>query len=175
MPETTVTQERKNRAEEQIRQEQKQVDYKTLDYPIALLVDKYLTGIEDNSNELFIPDSRKGMPWDNQRQSRFIEFILLGLPIVALYVSEVSSPDESKDGRLEMIDGSQRLQTLARFLTNQLTLSNLTQLTELNGIRFLDLSDTYQNKFKGYLVRVVQFTQNTTEEDRQDFYERLNS
>lgn len=140
-----------------------------------MLVDKYLTGIDDNSNELFIPDSRQGMTWDNQRQSRFIEFILLGIPIVALYVSEVSSPDESQDGRLEMIDGSQRLQTLARFLSNQLALSNLTQLTELNGVRFVDLSDAHQNKFRKQRIRVVQFTQDTTEEDRQDFYERLNS
>ena len=175
MSKTTVTPEKQHRVEEQIRQEQKQVDYKTLDYPIALLVDKYLTGIADNSNELFIPDSRKGIPWDNQRQSRLIEFILLRLPIVALYVSEVSSQDDAEDGRLEIIDGSQRLQTIARFLRNELTLSNLTQLTALNGVRFLELPDTYQNKFKGYLVRVVQFTQDTSEEDRQDFYERLNS
>ncbi|MCT7986462.1 DUF262 domain-containing protein [Laspinema sp. A4] len=175
MSEIIVTQERKHRAEQQIRQEQKQVNYRTLDYPIAMLVDKYLTGIADNSNELFIPDYRQEMTWDEKRQSKFIELILLDFQIPSLYVSEVLAENETEDIRLEIVDGSQRLQTLARFLQNQLTLCNLTLLTELNGTRFLNLSDAHQNKFKRQRIRVVQFNPDTTKEDRRDFYERFNS
>ncbi|MCT7957196.1 DUF262 domain-containing protein [Laspinema palackyanum] len=175
MSEASVTLEKMNLAEQQIRQEQKQINYTTREYPIEVLVDKYLTGIDDNSNELFIPDPHKGMRWDEEHQSNFIEFIFLGFSITGIYVSEVWSENDQDDRKLEMIDGSQRLQTLARFVNNQLTLCNLSKLTQLNGVQFASLSNALQRKFRRRSVRVVQFNPDTTEEDRRDFFERFNS
>ncbi|MGB7520410.1 MAG: hypothetical protein WA896_12330 [Spirulinaceae cyanobacterium] len=64
-----ITPEEKDIAEAQIRDRRKPVDYNTLEYPIEILVQKYLDGIDEDENELFIPDYQREMTWvkiDNQ-------------------------------------------------------------------------------------------------------------
>ena len=116
-----ITNEKKEIAEQQIRDRRKPVDYNTLEYPIEILVKKYLDGIDKDENELFIPDYQREMTWDEDRQSKFIESVLLGLPIPYIFVADIS---ESEDlARLEIIDGTQRIRTLARFIKNKLKLN----------------------------------------------------
>ena len=112
-----ITNEKKEIAEAQIRKEQTPVDYNTLEYPIEVLVKKYLDGIEEDENEIFIPDYQREMRWDEDRQSKFIESVLLGLPISYILVADVSKNEDL--ARLEIIDGTQRIRTLARFINNK--------------------------------------------------------
>jgi uncharacterized protein with ParB-like and HNH nuclease domain len=70
------------------------------------------------------------MAWDDARQSKFIESVLLGLPIPYIFVGDIRD-DENDLGRLENIDGSQRIRTLARFVNNELKLSGLKKLTKI--------------------------------------------
>ena len=48
---------------------------------------------------------------------------------------------ETDDGRLKVVDGAQRIQTLEVFL-NELVLENLKQLPALNGFRCSDIPET---------------------------------
>lgn len=43
-------------AEKQIRALQTDVDYDTREYPVGVVVSKYLEGLAEDENELFIPD-----------------------------------------------------------------------------------------------------------------------
>lgn len=114
-----ITNQRKENAEQEIRDNRKRVDYKTLEYPIEVIVQKYLDGIDEDKNEIFIPDYQRAMAWDEDTQSKFIESIMLDLPIPYIFVADVS---ESEDlTRLEIIDGTQRIRTLSRFINNELT------------------------------------------------------
>ncbi|VEP16912.1 conserved hypothetical protein [Hyella patelloides LEGE 07179] len=168
-----ITNEKKDIAEAQIRKEQTPVDYNTLEYPIEVLVNKYLDGIDEDQNEIFIPDYQREMRWDEDRQSKFIESVLLGLPIAYILVADVS---ESEDlARLEIIDGTQRIRTLARFLNNELKLNNLEKLDSLNGFTFKDLPLSRQRRFQRTTIRMIQLTEKADEEVRRDLFERINT
>ncbi len=65
-----ITNEHKEKAEEEIRDKRKRVDYNTLEYPIEVIVQKYLDGRDEDENELFIPDYQREMAWDEDRQSK---------------------------------------------------------------------------------------------------------
>ncbi|WP_246843912.1 DUF262 domain-containing protein [Hydrocoleum sp. CS-953] len=67
-----ITNEQKEAAEAEIREKQKPVDYDTKEYPVEVIVQKYMEGIEDDTNELFIPDYQREIAWDEKRQSKFI-------------------------------------------------------------------------------------------------------
>lgn len=82
-------------AEKQIYQEQRTVDYDTREFTIEIIVNKYQDGIDDDSNELFVPDYQREFVWNVERQSKFIESIVLGIPIPLIFVAE------DAEGRLE--------------------------------------------------------------------------
>ena len=168
-----ITNERKEAAEAEIRDKRKPVDYNTLEYPIEVLVDKYSTGKDEDENELFIPDYQREMTWDEDRQSKFIESVLLGLPIPYIFVADVS---ESEDlARLEIIDGTQRIRTLYNFINNKLKLTNLEKLKILNDFTFNDLPLSRQRRFQRTTIRMIQLTEEADEEVRRDLFERINT
>ncbi|MEI2578218.1 DUF262 domain-containing protein [Scytonema sp. PRP1] len=169
-----ITQERQEAAEAELREKQKPVDYDTKEYPIEILVQKYMDGIEEDANELFIPDYQREMAWDEDRQSKFIESVLLGLPIPYIFVADVCG-DEHDEARLEIIDGSQRIRTLAKFLSNELTLDKLEKLKKLNGFTFEDLPLARQRRFKRSTLRMIQLSEEADEEVRRDLFERINT
>jgi uncharacterized protein with ParB-like and HNH nuclease domain len=173
-PKPEITDEQRDAADAQIRDKQKQVNYDTKEYPVEILVQKYTTGKEDDTNELFIPDYQREMAWDDARQSKFIESVLLGLPIPYIFVADIRD-DENDEARLEIIDGSQRIRTLTRFLKNHLTLSGLKKLDKLNGFTFSDLPLARQRRFNRATLRMIQLTEEADEEVRRDLFERINT
>ena len=154
--------------ENQIEEEKKSVDYDTREFTIEIVVDKYLKNFEKNDNEIFVPDYQREFTWDEQRQSKFIESIVLGLPVPLIFLAE------NEKGRLEIVDGSQRIRTLAAFFSDELTLCNLKKLTNLNGFRFSQLSLGRQRKIKNSALRAIVLRDNTTEEIKNDIFERIN-
>ncbi|KKJ00505.1 hypothetical protein PROH_08310 [Prochlorothrix hollandica PCC 9006 = CALU 1027] len=170
---TEITTTRRDEAEAEIRDKQKPIDYDTKEYPVEILVQKYDEGRSEDENELFIPDYQREMAWDDARQSKFIESVLLGLPIPYIFVADI--PDKENEGRLEIIDGSQRIRTLAKFLSNELKLSKLEKLEKLNDFRFSDLSLPRQRRFKRTTLRMIQLTEKATEDIRRDMFERINT
>jgi Protein of unknown function DUF262 len=170
--EVAITAQQRDEAEEELREQQKTIDYNTLEYPIEILIEKYIDGLDDDTNELFIPDYQREMAWDNIRQSKFIESILLGLPIQYILVADIT---EDNNSRLEIIDGTQRIRTLARFINNELKLEALEQLKKFNNFRFDDLSLPRQRRFKRSTIRIVQLIHKTDEDIRRDMFQRLNN
>ncbi|MEY2857336.1 MAG: hypothetical protein RLZZ74_1648, partial [Cyanobacteriota bacterium] len=56
-----ITDERRENAEAEIREKQQPVDYDTKEYPIEILIQKYRDGLDEDTNELFIPDYQREM------------------------------------------------------------------------------------------------------------------
>ncbi|BAT51826.1 hypothetical protein NOS3756_07560 [Nostoc sp. NIES-3756] len=168
-----ITDEQKENAEIEIRDKTKRVDYNTLEYPIEVIIQKYLEGREEDENELFIPDYQREMSWDDDRQSKFIESLILGLPIPYIFVADISGSEDL--ARLEIIDGTQRIRTLTRFIENQLKLQNLEKLKALNGFTFEDLPLPRQRRFKRTTIKMIILTKEANEEIRRDVFERINS
>jgi hypothetical protein len=136
-------------AEQEIVANIRDVRYIVREYPTEVLVGKYLLGIREDKNEIYVPGYQRDLIWPERNQSRFVESLLIGLPIPFLFVADVSEKEDPENaGRLEIIDGVQRIRTLARFLTNDLALSNLERLKKLNGFRFSDLHPSRQRRFR---------------------------
>jgi hypothetical protein len=164
------------KAEGQIVENIKDVRYIVREYPAEVVVSKYLKGKETNESEIYVPDYQRDLIWPQRNQSRFIESLLIGLPIPFLFVADVAAAEDPENaGRLEIVDGVQRIRTLARFLTGDLALSGLERLTALNGFRFSDLHPSRQRRFKRATLRLIELTEGIAEDVRREMFDRINS
>ena len=160
----SITPEQRKNAENQIKALRKEIDYDTRDYAIDFLVQQY------RENEFYIPDEyQRQYIWESQNKNRFIESILLGLPIPFMFFSDAD------DGRCEIIDGAQRTQTLEEFMNNELKLSDLKKLTTLNGFTYADLPEYFKRKFNKTTMRIVVLSDETTLEIRKEIFNRINT
>ena len=157
----------KKRAETQILAEQNIVDYDTLEYPIEVIVQKYLEGIEEDQNEFFAPEYKREFIWDKKRQSKLIESILLDLPIPYIFTAECGN-------RTEIVDGLQRIQSLAAFLNNDLTLDGLKRLDALNGFKYEDLLVSRQRQFKKKSLEIIELTDKADDDVKWDVFASIN-
>jgi hypothetical protein len=165
-----LPEEKLNLIESQIDKEQKAVSYDIREFTIEYYVNKYLEGEEKEENELYVPDYQREFIWEEKRQSRFIESLLLGLPVPLIFVAEIE-----EDGRLEIVDGSQRIRTLSAFLNDELQLKGLEKLTELNNTVFSQLQSSRQRKFKNISMRMIVLSSKATEEIRNEMFDRINT
>ncbi len=167
MAKSRFSEEELNAILEQVKKESRLYDYRTKDYPFEVICTKY--GDEDNLEAtLYVPKYQREFIWKPDRQSKFIESVLLGVPLTPFLVSE------DEDGRLEIIDGSQRIRTLIAFFENRLRLRKLDKLTEINKAKFSDLPSKIQNYIKNRDFRVI-VVDNAEIEIRQDIFERINT
>jgi hypothetical protein len=123
-----------------------------------------------HSNEFVIPPYQRDDTWEPARKSRFIESLLMGLPIPFLFFWE--SP---ATGKLEIVDGSQRLRTIDQFVLGDLVLGELDTLSELQGLRFQDLPESRQRKVKNRSIRGIVLSEHADEQARFDLFDRINT
>lgn len=85
------------------------------------------------------PEFQRNFIWDNARQSRLIESILLRIPLPAFYL------DATRENTYLVVDGLQRLSTLDRFCNQKaFGLTGLSYLKDLEGKRFDELPVSMQ-------------------------------
>lgn len=150
-------------AEVQLKDKQRDVDYDTKDFTIDYLIKAF------QDDHFYIPEYQRKFVWDPKRQRRFIESVLLGLPIPFLFIAEMD------DGRLEIVDGAQRVQTLEAFVNDDLVLDGLEKLPALDGFRFTDLPGSQQRKFSNRALRMIVLDESTSLDVRQDIFDRINT
>ena len=135
----TLSDKRISDIEEQIEQEKKSVSFDMRELTIEIYVSKYMQDLEKDDNELYVPEYQREFVWDDKHQSRYIESLLLGLPVPFIFAAEIK-----KTGRLEIVDGSQRIRTMAAYLSDELKLKSLENLSELNNTFFSQLPSSRQ-------------------------------
>ena len=161
---STKTDEEVDKSSKQISIKKQDVKYDTRDYVIKYLVDQFAEG------EFYIPlEYQRQFIWNDHYKCYFIESILMGLPIPFMFFADTD------DGRIEIVDGAQRTQTLIQFAQNDLQLNNLRVLTESNGFRFKDFDIAIQRRFLNTSIRVVFLEEGTTERTRQEIFKRINT
>lgn len=165
----------KMNVEKSIREANKNIQYTTKEMTIENIIEKYGVGLDSGTNELFIPDYQRAFKWSKKILSRFIESIFMDFPIPYIYVADVSDDDEELDGRIEIIDGSQRIRALYYFVTNEVELTDLKELKILEGFKFEDLSAGRQRRFLRESLRFVELKGDVKESHRRDLFERINS
>lgn len=158
-----ISTDEKQAADLQIKEMQKQIDYDTKDFTIELLIAKF------KKKDFFIPPYQRNFVWQPKNKTLFLESIFLGLPIPFMFFADCDN------GKQEVIDGAQRMQTLVEFHNNKLQLSGLKKLTKLNGFYFKDLSDAQQRKFLNKTLRIIVLEEDTPTVARQDLFYRINT
>lgn len=162
-------------ADNEIRLAQRNIGYNVREWTVELIVQKYGDNIETDKNELFIPDYQRDYKWDVKTASRFIESILLDFPIPYLYIADVFNEDPELDGRVEIIDGSQRIRSIYYFWNNQFELKDLKELKSLEGFKFSDLLASRQRRLLRASLRFIELKGDVEEQHRRDLFERINS
>jgi hypothetical protein len=158
-----ITDEMRTAAEKQIREQQTETKYDLRDFTIDYIVQEF------NNDLFFIPDYQRMFIWPEKNRVDFIESIFMGLPIPMMFVADID------DGRLEVVDGAQRIQTLEAFRNNDLRLFDLKYLNTLEGFTYNDLPTAYQRKFNTKALRLVVLEDSTTLERRQEIFNRINT
>ncbi|HEY4282840.1 MAG TPA: DUF262 domain-containing protein [Chthoniobacterales bacterium] len=151
-------------AEAQIVEQSKRIEFYLTEYSVEFLATKMRDG------EFQIPLYQREDTWEHQRKSRFIESLLMGLPIPFLFFWE--SPGT---GKLEIVDGSQRLRTIEQFILGDLRLGELEELTQLEGFQFRDLPESRQRKIKNRSIRGIVLNEHADDEARFDLFDRINT
>ncbi|USX14219.1 DUF262 domain-containing protein [Oxalobacteraceae bacterium OTU3CAMAD1] len=162
-------------AEQQIRDKKLDVDYQTKEFTTEVLVQKYFEGEPEDENEIFIPAYQRAFVWSPERKSKFIESIILELPIPYIFIATLPREIADDEGRAEIVDGSQRVRTLAGFLHDKFPLVGLEKLNKLNGFKFSDLTLSRQRKIKRQGIRVIELSDKADEAIRRDIFERINT
>ena len=143
----------------------KQVKYTIAEYPISVYVSRFE---DDETGRFYVPEYQRKLAWRPQQQSEFIESLLVGLPIPFLFFYQ------NPDGRMEIVDGSQRMRAMRAFLKENLRLSDLVLVPELNGFCFTDLPEDRRNKLEDVTIRTIVLDTGTDPSTRAEMFARIN-
>jgi uncharacterized protein with ParB-like and HNH nuclease domain len=164
-----------NEIEKQIREFEKDYDYNSKEIEISEILKKFRREKQYiNSNEsttsIYIPDFQRKHVWDQDKQSKYIESLFLGVPMPPLFMVL-----KDEFANMELIDGVQRLSTLENFVNDKLTLSNLELLDTLNGLVFSQLHHSRQRKFNSLGIRYYVINENADEGVFAEIFKRINT
>lgn len=156
--------------EEAIEAQRKVITYDTFDFTVELLLNKFspVNPIIDENKDVFIPDYQRNFVWKDEQKARFIESVILGLPIPIMFFAR------TKDNNMEIIDGSQRIRTLYDFYNNKIKLMHLKKLSVLNNFKYSDLPLSQKKNFKNSILRIAVIN-NATNEIKKDLFDRINT
>lgn len=116
------------------------------------------------------PSYQRRERWTPAGQSALIESFLLNIPIPPVYLAEEDF------GTYTVIDGKQRITTIAKFMRNKIRLTDLAKFKELEGAYFKDLPKDLENalKIRPYL-RAVTLLKQSDPELKYEVFTRLNT
>ncbi|HBA37188.1 MAG TPA: DUF262 domain-containing protein, partial [Firmicutes bacterium] len=114
------------------------------------------------------PSFQRQYVWSTQSASKFIESLLINIPIPTIFVSA------NEEGVWDVVDGQQRLTAIKKFYDNELELSGLDTLVELNKCTFRDLNDKMKKTLNNRTLSVVIIDNDSSEEIKFDIFMRIN-
>lgn len=113
--------------------------------------------------------------WNDVKQSRLIESLIIRIPLPTFYF------DGSNENKWIVVDGLQRLWAMKRFVVeptdskNKLRLKNLEYLNEYEGCYFEDLPRDIQRRIKEQTIIAYLIRQGTPDKVRNSIFERINT
>lgn len=114
------------------------------------------------------PDYQRNYVWDDKRASLLVESILLNVPIPVIYVAE------DEDGKWDVVDGLQRLNSLRRFFENDFKLKGLEVLEELNKHFYKDLNPKASRILRNGILRIILIFKESHADIKYEIFMRLN-
>ena len=134
------------------------------DYPVEIIPSRIRAG------DWYTPLFQRNFVWSLNQASRFIESLLLGLPVPGIFLFK-----EIETGKHLIIDGQQRTKTLQLFLDGddfgprKFRLSNVAD--QYSGKTYEELDDADRRRLKDSIVHATIFQQKSPEDDISSVYE----
>lgn len=139
------------------------------------LIDRY------DHDELVKPELQRNYIWDRREASRFIDSLLLGLPVPSIFLAQ------AKDEKLLIIDGYQRIMTVRDFVRGIFSRDEksfaLSRTDKINprwrGKHFTELTDAEQRRIRNTTIHAIIFAQQKEPESDDtslfQVFERINT
>lgn len=133
-----------------------------------------------DEDELVKPELQRNYVWDKTEASRFIDSVLLGLPVPSIFLAK------TKDEKLLIIDGYQRFMTVRDYVkgifSKDQSVFRLSRSDKIHerwrGKAFLELSEDEQRKIRNTTIHAIIFMQQHPANGDTSLYqvfERINS
>lgn len=134
-----------------------------------------------DQDELVKPELQRMYVWDKREASRFIDSLLLGLPVPSIFLAQ------TRDEKLLIIDGYQRIMTVRDFVRGVFQRDGksfaLSKIDKINprwrGKHFTELTDAEQRRIKNTTIHAIVFAQQKEPESNDtslfQVFERINT
>ncbi len=137
----------------------------TKHYSLRQVVDMVSDGDID-----LAPDFQRQYVWKPRQRSGLIESLLLGIPLPSFYFNE----DDT--GRLQVVDGVQRLTTISQYVTNPaVKLGDVTYLHDLEGQGFDELAPLFRRRLSSAQFVAHVIDPQTPYRVKFDIFRRINT
>jgi len=137
----------------------------TKHYSLRQVVDMIAEGDID-----LAPDFQRQYVWKARQRSGLIESLLLGIPLPSFYFNEDNT------GRLQVVDGVQRLTTIFRYVTHPaVKLGEVTYLHDLQGQGFEDLAPLFRRRLNSAQFVAHVIDPQTPYRVKFDIFRRINT
>jgi hypothetical protein len=126
----------------------------------------------DNGRLIIDPDFQRNRVWKPDQKSKFIESVILNFPLPPWYLNQ------TKEGKLIIVDGLQRTTALHEFVKNEFKLSGLQALTKLNGYTFSELKELpgdYQTRIEDKKLNIYLIKPSVPLKVVYDIFNRINT
>jgi len=158
---------------EELSEESVPIRYDITSYGADFLVDGLVGRLK--SGDILVPSFQRNFIWTLTDSSRFIESLLLGLPVPGIFLSQ------DPENRYLVVDGQQRLKTLQAFYEGifrgrEFRLQNVDDL--FKDKRYRDLAEADRRKLDNSVIHATIVQQNEPSDDDSSIYnifERLNA
>lgn len=138
------------------------------------LIDRY------DDNDLIKPELQRQYVWDRIEASRFIDSLLLGLPVPSIFLAQAA------DEKLLIIDGFQRIMTVYDYVRGIFSKDGksfqLSRAEKINprwrGKTFNELNDAEQRRIRNTTIHAIIFAQQKPSQDDTSLFqvfERINT
>lgn len=145
------------------------------DYPIdSLLIRHESRTIHDVKRRIDLkgyimdPDFQRDFIWEEDKQSKLIESVMMRIPLPVFYLAE------NIEGKMIVVDGLQRLSTFNSFLNDEFRLK-LPDRPDLNNKYFSDLPNKLKNRIEDCNLTFYIIDSKVPDRARLDIFERVNS
>lgn len=125
--------------------------------------------------------------WERKRKSALIESMILGYPIPPVFAKRTDDGTGKRGGNIYgIMDGKQRLSTVAQFLGDEFALTELPPVTymdegmdcecetDISGLKFSELPEAIQDQLNSTIFSVTYFD-NLTKDEERELFKRLNA
>lgn len=125
--------------------------------------------------------------WERKRKSVLIESMILGYPIPPVFAKRVDDGTGKRGGNIySIMDGKQRLSTVAQYLNDEFALTELPPVTymdeglntecetDISGMKYSELPEAIQDQLSSTIFSVTYFD-NLTKDEERELFKRLNA